>query len=128
MRFAPASSTGRGAVPGVRPRRSIGPEIEIAASSPPPAVEHRRGHRRHARLALADRLRPAAPADLGEQTRRELRRGDTSPSAAGSDHAHSTCAPEPAVSGNRAPTGTVVRSPDARSAAATHTRSEPSRR
>ena len=36
--------------------------------------EHRRRHRRHAGLALADRLRPAAPADLGQHPRRELRR------------------------------------------------------
>ncbi len=41
--------------------------------------------------------------------------------------ASSACAADPAVMGSRAPTGTVSRSPDARSAAATHTREAPSR-
>jgi hypothetical protein len=41
--------------------------------------------------------------------------------------ASSACAAEPAVMGSRAPTGTVSRSPLARSAAATQTRLPPSR-
>ncbi|AMC43229.1 Uncharacterised protein [Mycobacterium tuberculosis] len=54
--------------------------------------------------------------------------GNTAAWVAASVWASNTLAPEPAVIGNRAPTGTVSRRPAAGSNAATQTRDVPSRR
>ena len=100
-----------------------------------PGHRDRRDAPRRRRRAPAPTPTPrrprAAPTDCAQPRRRtsasvrvaELGVGQHVGDDAGSDQAHSTCAPEPAVIGSRAPTGTVVRSPCVRSAAATHTRS-----
>ena len=112
--------------PGRRVSRSTGPETEIAASTSP--AWSRTGAETDATpgLALGHRVGPAAAAYLGQRPLAVNRRARRQVVLA--SRRASTCAAEPAAIGSRAPTGTVVRSPLVRSAAATQTRSSPSRR
>ena len=99
----------------------------MAASTLPPAprtgaeTEATPGSRSAALAAQPRRRTPASvvAVNLAPRSPRCIR----SPSS----QASSTCAAEPAVIGSAAPTGTVSRSPLARSAAATQTRTSPCR-
>ena len=113
MRPAPAVRIGANRAPGcaAEPLDRSG-DRDGGERARPPVTRTGRRHRGDAGLALADRLRPAAPAHLGQRAGGEPAAGEQSIDDAGlGRHAHSTCAPEPAVSGSRVPTGTVVRSP-----------------
>ena len=109
--LAPATTAAACRRPGWRERRSIGPEIDTAATTRPDGPADRRGHRGDARLALADALRPAAAADAGQR-----RGGERAPcrprcSRSGSSQASRTCAAEPASIVSVAPTGIESRRP-----------------
>lgn len=100
----------------------MGPDTEIAARTLPPvprtgADTEATPASRSAALAAQPRRRTAASVaavNFAPRSPRCMR--------SASSQASSTWAAEPAVIGSAAPTGTVSRSPLARSAAATHTR------
>jgi len=108
--------------------RSIGPDTDTAATTLPPAS--RTGAETLATPDSRSATLCAHPRRRTSTRARSLNRASASSErcTAGSDHAASTLAPDPAVIGSREPTGTVSRSPLAGSAAATHTRWAPSRR
>ena len=64
--LAPATTVAACMRPGWREMRSIGPEMETAATTRPDGPADRGGDRGHAELALADALGPAAAADPGQ--------------------------------------------------------------
>ena len=124
--FSPAATTAAACSrPGDRVSRSIGPDTEMAASTRArPPLRPRTGAETDATpasrsAALAAQPRRRTPASVvavnfAPRSPRCIR----SPSS----QASSTWAADPAVIGSAAPTGTVSRSPLARSAAATQTR------
>ena len=102
MRRAPATRTGAKRGPGVRPRRSIGPEIEIAASS---VAGVGRAPARTPTPRRPRAARPTAPSRAGaprRAPRRELG-GEHVVDACGPTRRTAPGRPEPAVSGSRVP-------------------------
>jgi hypothetical protein len=106
----------------------MGPETDTAATTRP--LDPRTGAETEATPASRSATDPAHPrlrtpasvcaVNLAPRSRRCM----TSPSS----QASRTCAADPAVIGSAEPTGTVSRSPDARSAAATQIRTSDWRR
>src|SRR5215475_7668585 len=120
--FSPAETTAAEcSLPGDRVRRSIGPETEMAAMILPPWP--RTGADTDATPASQPRRRTWAREEA-------VKRAPFRPrfTRSGSSHASRTWAAEPALMGSTDPTGTVSRSPVARSAAATQIRESPWRR
>ena len=91
-------------------------------------VADRRGHRGDPGLALGDDCAQPRRRTSASVRSVNVASASTARWVDGSAQAISTFAPDPAVIGSRAPTGTVSRSPDTGSAAATQTRVSPSRR
>ena len=128
-RAAPAARTAWAcSLPGVRVSRSIGPETEMAATTVPSAewtgadTEATPGSR-SATLCAQPRLRtPASAAGVNAAF------SSTTDVACRGSQASRIWAAEPAPIDRVDPTGTVSRSPLARSAAAMHRRCVPSRR
>ena len=110
----------------MQPNRRSGQALDARyrerGQDPAAGPAYRRGHRRDAGLTLGSGGSPAAPADLGQRGGGEFAPRSPRCMRLPSSQASRTWAAEPAVIGSAAPTGTVSRSPLARSAAATQMR------